>query len=148
MTPPHQGKRHRGVQSGRLFGGIQGLPLIMAIWWMTPSRPSGFEQYRSKRSTRAACRSCAPCGGRRPWIACGPGAPINTVYVVADALGGPLRPEVYSDRFRRLCVAAGVRLMNLHSVRHSLAFMLHQAGVAPADCAALLGHTVEVFLST
>lgn len=67
---------------------------------------------------------------------------------VVDELGDPLRPEVYSDRFRRLCAAAGVRTINLHSVRHSLAFWLHQLGVAPADAAALLGHTVEVHLGT
>lgn len=36
----------------------------------------------------------------------------------------------------------------MQSVRHSLAFWLHQIGVAPADAAALLGHTVEVHLST
>jgi len=72
----------------------------------------------------------------------------NSGYVVVDALGHPLRPEVYSDRFRRLCVAAGVPSIRLHSVRHSLAFWLHHLGVAPADAAALLGHTVEVHLST
>jgi integrase len=69
-------------------------------------------------------------------------------YVVVDALGRPLRPEVYSDRFRRLCTAAGVPSIHLHSVRHSLAFWLHQLGVAPADAAALLGHTTEVHLAT
>jgi len=69
-------------------------------------------------------------------------------YVVVDELGYPLRPEVYSDRFRRLCVAAGVPSIRLHAVRHSLAFWFHQIGVAPADAAALLGHTVEVHLST
>lgn len=69
-------------------------------------------------------------------------------YVVVDEIGDPLAPQVYSDRFRRLCAAAGVRTINLHSVRHSLAFWLHQLGVAPADAAALLGHSVEVHLST
>lgn len=68
-------------------------------------------------------------------------------FVVVDELGDPLAPQVYSDRFRRLCAAAGVPTINLHSVRHSLAFWLHQIGVAPADAAALLGHTVEVHLS-
>ena len=55
---------------------------------------------------------------------------------------------MYSDRFRRLCASAGVPTINLHSVRHSLAFWLHQIGVAPADAAALLGHSTEVHLST
>jgi integrase len=68
-------------------------------------------------------------------------------FVVVDKLGDPLRPEVYSDRFRRLCAAADVRTINLHSVRHSLAFWLHQIGVAPADAAALLGHSVEFHMS-
>ena len=69
-------------------------------------------------------------------------------FVVVDELGDPIRPEVYSDRFRRLCAAAGVRIITLHHVRHSLAFWLHQIGVAPADAAALLGHSTEVHLST
>lgn len=68
--------------------------------------------------------------------------------VVVDEIGDPIAPQIYSDRFRRLCAAGGVRTINLHSIRHSLAFWLHQVGVAPADAAALLGHTVEVHLST
>jgi integrase len=68
--------------------------------------------------------------------------------VVVDALGTPVRPEWYFDRFRALSRAAGVPSIKLHSVRHSLAFWLHRAGVTPADAAALLGHTVEVHLST
>lgn len=76
------------------------------------------------------------------------GAYTESGLVVVDALGHGVRPEGYSDQFRRLCVAAGVPLIRLHSVRHSLAFGLHQAGVSAADSAALLGHTVEVFLST
>lgn len=72
----------------------------------------------------------------------------DTGLVVVDAAGVPLRPENYSDRFRRLCEDAGVPVIRLHSVRHSLAFLLHLLGVTPADAAALLGHTVEVHLST
>jgi len=68
--------------------------------------------------------------------------------VVVDALGKPVRPEWYSNRFRQLCVEAGVEVITLHNVRHSLAFWLHREGVTPADAAALLGHTVEVHLST
>ncbi len=68
--------------------------------------------------------------------------------IVVDALGVPVRPEWYSDRFRALCKAVGVPAITLHSVRHSLAFWLHSLGVTPADAAALLGHTVEVHLST
>lgn len=68
--------------------------------------------------------------------------------VVVDVLGKPVRPEWYSDRFRQLCLDADVPVITLHSVRHSLAFWMHREGVTPADAAALLGHTVEVHLST
>ena len=67
--------------------------------------------------------------------------------VVVDQLGQPVRPEWYSDRFRALCSGAGVPVIRLHSVRHSLAFRLHSLGVTPADAAAFLGHTVDVHLS-
>jgi integrase len=67
--------------------------------------------------------------------------------VVVNARGVPVRPEHYSDMFQRLCKAAGVPVIHLHSVRHSLAFWLHQVGVAPADAAALMGHSVEIHLS-
>lgn len=73
---------------------------------------------------------------------------IDSGFVAVDALGRPVRPEWYSDRFHALCSQAGVPVIRLHSVRHSLAFWLHSVGVAPADAAALLGHTVEVHLST
>jgi integrase len=76
------------------------------------------------------------------------GAWRETGYLVVNPLGEPIRPELYSDTFHRLCSAAGVRVIRLHSCRHSLAFWLHGLGVAPADAAALLGHTVEVHLST
>lgn len=73
---------------------------------------------------------------------------VESRLVVVDALGVPVRPEAYSDAFRRLCAEAGVPVIRLHSVRHSLAFWLHSLGVTPADAAALLGHTPEVHLST
>jgi len=69
-------------------------------------------------------------------------------YVLVDRLGRPIRPEAYSDRFAVLCRAAGVPLVKLHSVRHTLALMMHRAGQAPADAAAVLSHTVAVHLST
>ena len=74
----------------------------------------------------------------------------STGYVVVDALGRPVRAEWFSDRFRSLSREAGLPPITLNAVRHSLAFWLHSAdvGVTPADAAALLGHTVEVHLST
>jgi len=69
-------------------------------------------------------------------------------YLLADALGTPVRPEAYSDRFGELCRQAQVPTVWLHSTRHTLALQMHRAGVAPADAAALLGHTVAVHLAS
>lgn len=67
---------------------------------------------------------------------------------MVDALGGPIRHEVYSDRFPRLCRVAGVPVIRPHAVRHSLATILHVAGVTPAAVAAMLGHTLAEHLTT
>jgi hypothetical protein len=40
-----------------------------------------------------------------------------------------------------------VRQVHLHAVRHTLALIMHRAGIAPADAAALLGHTVQTHLA-
>jgi integrase len=71
----------------------------------------------------------------------------ETGLVLVDALGRPLRPEAYSDRFPLLSRQAGVPVVILHAVRHTLALMMHRAGIAPADAAALLGHTLAVHLA-
>jgi integrase len=71
----------------------------------------------------------------------------DTGLVVVDRLGRPIRPSGYSDRFVLLCRDAGVRQVHLHAVRHMLALMMHRAGIAPADAAALLGHTVQTHLT-
>jgi len=72
----------------------------------------------------------------------------DTGLVLVDSLGRPVRPEAYSDRFAVLSRQAGVPVVRLHAVRHTLALMMHRAGQAPADAAALLGHTVAVHLAT
>lgn len=69
-------------------------------------------------------------------------------YVLVDGLDQPIRPEAYSDRFRDLCRVACVPTIRLHDVRHTVALVLHRAGQAPADAAALLGHSVAVHLTT
>lgn len=76
------------------------------------------------------------------------GAWTESGLVLVDAIGVPVRPEVYSDHFRRIAKAAGLPPIRLHGLRHSLAFALHGQGVSPADAASLLGHSVEVHLST
>lgn len=67
-------------------------------------------------------------------------------YVLVDALGRPVRPEAYSDRFTELCKAAEVPRIRMHDVRHTLGLTRHRAGQAPADVAALLGHTLGTHL--
>lgn len=98
--------------------------------------PGTVDRLRQLRKAQAADR-----------LAAGP-AWSDSGYVVVDSLGQPVAPQVYSDRFRRITTAAGLPPIVLHSLRHSIAFLLHDAGVSPADAAAFLGHTVEVYLST
>ena len=80
-------------------------------------------------------------------LALGPGYP-ETGLVLVDPLGQPVRPEHYSDRFRVLARQAGVPVVRLHSVRHTLGLIMHRAGVAPVDAAAFLGHSLEVHYAT
>lgn len=61
-------------------------------------------------------------------------AHAGTALVVVDALGVPVWPEAYSDRFGVLCRSVGVPVVHLHSVRHTLGLILHRAGEAPARC--------------
>jgi integrase len=72
----------------------------------------------------------------------------ETGLVLVNALGEPVRPELYSDRFRTLCRETGLRTIYLHFVRHTLAVELIRAGVTIVDAAALPGHTPDVFVST
>ena len=66
------------------------------------------------------------------WVSLGFGYQ-ETGLVLIDPLGKPVRPELYSDRFRRLSRQAGLRVIHLHLVRHTLAVAMDRAGVAPVD---------------
>lgn len=73
----------------------------------------------------------------------------DAALVVVDAVGQPLRPEVLSDRFRRVATAAGLRPIRMHAVRHSIATILAADPTVPdVDAAALLGHDVATFHAT
>jgi hypothetical protein len=50
-------------------------------------------------------------------------------------LGKPVRPELYSDSFRRLTLAARLGVIHLYLVRRTLAVAMDRAGVAPVDAA-------------
>jgi hypothetical protein len=68
--------------------------------------------------------------------------------VLVDVLARPVRPELYSDTFRKLCSKAGLGPVNLHSIRHTVAGAMNRNGVPIVDAAALMGHTPDVYVST
>ena len=74
-------------------------------------------------------------------------APEGPSLVVVDELGLPVHPDAYTARFRAVSKRADVPTVGMHSVRHSLALRMHRLGVAPADAASLLGHTVSTPLA-
>ena len=59
-----------------------------------------------------------------------------------------LDQKSHSDEFRAVSREAGVPVIRLHDVRHSVATLLHSAGTAPAHAAALLGHGLPVHVAT
>lgn len=81
---------------------------------------------------------------RALWLA--QGRPASGLVVV-DAAGEPIHPDAYGDRFRVLCRAAGVDVIRLHAIRHTIATALHDAGEPPAAVARMLGHEVTTHLA-
>lgn len=69
-------------------------------------------------------------------------------YIATDETGRPLRPERYSDEWRELCKAAGVRPVVLHAARHSSVSLLRAAGVPGHVIAAWHGHDEVVMRRT
>ena len=66
--------------------------------------------------------------------------------VVLDGFGEPVEPNGFSRRFAMLCADAGVPIINVHSTRHTIAYLLHDAGVPVVKAAAWLGHRADVHL--
>lgn len=71
----------------------------------------------------------------------------ETGAVLVDPLGEPVSPERFTGEFGRLCAAAEVPSVRLHWLRHSLATIMHRAGIEAADAAAVLGHSTAVHLT-
>lgn len=117
IEPPKSQQRRRVVPFESMWPGSVGL-------------------LRQLRASQAADRLAAGAA----WSDSG-----GLVYV--DAIGRPIRPEAYSDAFRRIAAAAELPPIRLHSLRHSIAFWVHSLGVPPADGAALLGHRLDVHMS-
>jgi integrase len=70
-------------------------------------RPGTVAMLRALKARQAADR-----------LMIGPGYP-DTGLVLVDAIGTPIRPEAYSDRFRALSREAGIPRAVLHSARHT-----------------------------
>lgn len=62
-------------------------------------------------------------------------------HLAVDALGRPVKPRWYTEEWRRLCKAAGVRPIQLRHARNTAATVLGELGVDPWTRAAWLGHT-------
>lgn len=69
-------------------------------------------------------------------------------YVAVDAACRPLRPERLSDEWRVLCGLAGVRVLTLHSARHSSVTLMRDRGVDDHIVAAWHGHDEVVMRQT
>lgn len=67
---------------------------------------------------------------------------VDSGYVAADELGGPLHPERISDEFHR--IAAGLPRIRLHDTRASVNGFLERKGVPDSIRALWLGHTVQI----
>jgi integrase len=65
----------------------------------------------------------------------------NADLVFADALGGPLHPDVVSKSFKAHLRATGLPDLNLHGLRHSHATLALQAGLHPKVVSERLGHS-------
>lgn len=82
-------------------------------------------------------------------LAAGPAYDTSHDLILVDALGNPIRPELWSDWFRRLCeTTEGVSRIHMHNVRHSLADWMDALGLPIAARAAFLGHSKEVHINT
>jgi integrase len=65
--------------------------------------------------------------------------------VFTDALGRPIHPQSFSEAFDRHAVAAGLRRIPLHGLRHTHATLALQAGIHPKVVADRLGHYSAAF---
>jgi integrase len=72
-------------------------------------------------------------------MAAGP-AWTDNGHVFTREDGQPYHPEHFSDRFDRLCTAAGVRRVRLHDTRHSAASIMLAAGTSVKVVQEMLGH--------
>ena len=73
--------------------------------------------------------------------ACDTTVPESAFMFTSDAEGEqPWRPDVATNRFRRLCRSAGIEGVRLHDLRHYVATNLGAAGTPIATISTRLGH--------
>lgn len=73
--------------------------------------------------------------------------PIN--YVFCSSVGTPIEPRSLIRSFHRMVKNAGINKANIHSLRHTYATRLLEAGVAPKIVQELLGHSsITITLDT
>ncbi len=71
-----------------------------------------------------------------------------TGYVIVDEAGAPLRPEAFSDAFRKLALHAGCPLVRLHDLRHTSVSLKRSLGWPDHLVAAWHGHDESVMRRT
>ncbi|MGB8020876.1 MAG: site-specific integrase [Candidatus Nanopelagicales bacterium] len=75
-------------------------------------------------------------------------AHVRSGNLAIDELGRPLRPERYSDHWKRLCKKAGVRVLTLHEARHTSVSLLRAKGIPDQIIAAFHGHDEQTMRRT
>jgi integrase len=65
---------------------------------------------------------------------------VRTGYLACDESGTPYRPERWSDLWTALCREAGIRVLTLHSARHTAVTMLRANGVPDDVVSQWTGH--------
>ena len=74
-----------------------------------------------------------------------PAAYQHSGLVVVDRVGTPIRPDVYSARFKRLVAQADLRPIRLHDLHHTALTRMTLAGVPLPVVAAWAGHADPAF---
>jgi integrase len=75
---------------------------------------------------------------------------VETGYVFVTRTGRPIEPRNLARSFERLAKGAGLRVIRLHDLRHTVASLLKKLRTAPNDAKEILGHaristTMEIY---
>jgi len=126
---PHVVVRRSRVQLGRDGGGVsEGEPKSARSRRLVPLAPFAVDALRATQRRQAVSRRAL---GE---------AYADDGFVCADASGRPPRPETYSNVFRRVAAAAGLRRVRLHDLRHTSVTLLLGAGIPVHVVASIHGH--------